>query len=128
MGIFVYLAVALTLLPSLGMLGLVLANAVQNTSHALVLLWLLNRLVKGVVDREMAGFLVRVVAAAAVMGVACQGVLSVAQPLANSGPLVALLVASATALGAVVYVAVALVLRVGEVRELGALLLSRLRR
>jgi putative peptidoglycan lipid II flippase len=127
MAIFAYLAVALSLIQPLGMLGLVLANAVQNTSHALVLLWLLNRRVAGVVDRDLASFLGRIVAAAAVMGLACQLALAVAHPLAATGPGVALLVAASAALGAAVYVAAVVALRVREANQVWELVVGRLR-
>jgi putative peptidoglycan lipid II flippase len=127
MAICVYLTVALSLIRPMGMLGLVLANAAQNSSHALVLLWLLNRAVRGVVDRELGGFLARVVAAALVMGLACQLFLTLAGPLATSGPRVALLVAAGAGLGAAVYVAGVTALRVREARDLWGLLLGRLR-
>ncbi len=128
MAIFVYLAVALTLIRPLGMLGLVLANAAQTVSHALVLLWLLNRVVRGAVDRELAIFSMRVLAAALAMGLACQLFLAFAGPLAPSGPRVALLVMVGAGLGAVVYAAAAMALRVREARDLWRLLLGRLRR
>lgn len=128
MAIFVYLAVALTLIRPMGMLGLVLANATQNVSHALVLLWLLNRVVRGAVDRELAIFSMRVLAAALAMGLACQLLLVFAQPLVSTGPQIALLVVAGTGLGAVVYAAAATALRVREARDLWRLLLGRLRR
>lgn len=128
MAIFVYLAVALALIRPLGMLGLVLANAVQWISHALVLLWLLNRTVRGVLDRELGVFLARVMGAALAMGLACQLFLSITLPMATSGPLVAVQVAAGTALGAAVYVVAVTLLRVREARDLWWMLLSRLRR
>ena len=126
MAIFVYLAVALSLVGSMGMMGLVLANAVQTISHAVVLMWLLNRVVKGALNREMIGFLARIVGAAVAMGFACELLLSVAAPHASSGPRVALLVAVSAALGAVVYIAGITILRVREARDLWSLLASRL--
>ncbi len=128
MAIFVYLTVALALVRPMGMLGLVLANAAQNSSHALVLLWLLNRVVRGTVDRELGIFLLRVVAAALAMGLACQLFLAFAAPLVTGGPQVALLVVAGTSLGAVVYAAGVTVLRVREARDIWDMLLSRLRR
>ena len=128
MAIGVYLVVALSLIQPLGMLGLVLANAAQWTSHAIMLLWLLNRRVAGVIDRELAGFLGRVVAAAAFMGLACQLVLAVAHPLAATGPGVALLVAISAAVGAAVYAAAVVALRVREASQVWGLVAGRLRR
>src|SRR5450756_521284 len=128
MAIFVYLAMALTLIRPLGMLGLVLANATQTTTHAVVLLWLLNRRVAGVVDRDLASFLGRVVAAAAAMGLACQLVLGVAHSLTATGPGVALLVAISAAVGVAVYGGAVVALRVREASQVWGLVVGRLRR
>lgn len=127
MAIFVYLAVALALIGPLGMLGLVLANSVQWISHALVLLWLLNRAVRGVLDRELGVFLARVATAALAMGLVCRLFLSITLPMATSGPLVALQVAMGSGLGAAVYAVAVTLLRVREAREMWEVLLSRLR-
>ncbi len=126
--IMVYLTVALTLIRPLGMLGLVLANAVQTTSHALLLLWLLSRRVRGVVNRELGSFLVRVMVAALTMGLACQLFLTIVQPLVHTGPEVALLVVGGAGLGAAAYLIAVTLLRVREAREIWDMLLSRLRR
>ena len=83
LGHFVYLGVALILIRPLGMLGLVLVNAVQNTSHALVLLWLLNRRVQGLVSRDLGIFLAKVVGASGVMGLSCHILLVAVGPLAD---------------------------------------------
>ena len=84
--LFVYLAVALSLIDALGMLGLVLANAAQTTFHAVVLLWLLSRQVRGVLDGQMATFLLKVIGASLFMALACQGALVWAAPLARDRP------------------------------------------
>lgn len=127
MAIGVYLVVALSLIQPLGMLGLVLANSAQWISHALILLWLLNRRVAGVIDRELTGFLGRVVVAAVAMGLACQSMLVVAGSLAASGPGVALLVAICAAVGVLVYGAAVMVLKVREAYQVWDLVVSRLR-
>jgi len=128
MAIAVYLVVALTLVRPMGMLGLVLANAAQTISHAVVLLWLLNRAVGGVVDRELGIFVARVMVAAIAMGLACWAFVSAALPLGTTGPGVALLVMAGTALGSVIYVGGVVLLRVREAWETWAILVRRLRR
>jgi putative peptidoglycan lipid II flippase len=61
-GVFIYLAVALTTIGWLGARGLALANAVQNSSHALILLVLLRRSLPGLrLGAALWPFLVRVV-------------------------------------------------------------------
>jgi peptidoglycan biosynthesis protein MviN/MurJ (putative lipid II flippase) len=126
--VFVYLAVALALIEPLGMLGLVLANSAQWIFHALVLLWLLSRVVQGVVNRDLGLFVAKVLGAALLMGLACQLFLVAALPLAATGPGVALLVMGGAGLGAAVYLGAVTLLRVREARELWTLLMRRLRR
>jgi len=128
LAVLVYLVVALALIQPLGMLGLVLANSAQWISHALVLLWLMNRRVQGVVDRDLAGFLARVLGAALLMGAACQLFLAMALPLATTGLRVALLVVAGVGLGAAVYAAAVAVLRVREAREVWAMVSKRVGR
>jgi putative peptidoglycan lipid II flippase len=66
----VYLTVALSLIGPLGAVGLALANALQNSSHAVILLVLLRRSLPGLqLGRALVPFLVRVVPAATVAGV-----------------------------------------------------------
>jgi len=68
----IYLAVALPLLQPLGMIGLVLANSMQWTGHALIMLWLLRQRMgglrgQGVWSAGAQGFLSALVMAVAVM-------------------------------------------------------------
>jgi putative peptidoglycan lipid II flippase len=126
--IFVYLAVALALIQPLGMLGLVLANSAQMTFHAVVLLWLLSRVVQGVVNRDLGLFVAKVLGAALLMGLVCQLFLVAALPLAATGPGVALLVAAGAALGAAVYLGAVTLLRVREARDVWVIVMRRLRR
>lgn len=127
LAIGVYLVVALSLVGTYGMMGLVLANTVQTTSHALVLLWLLNRVVPDVLSWELAGFAGRILAASAVMGAACWLIAVFGGPLATDGPRLAVLVGAAAAAGAVVYAVGLALLRVEEARTVWSVLLSRLR-
>jgi putative peptidoglycan lipid II flippase len=119
----IYLVVALTLIGPLGAVGLALANAVQNSSHALILLFLLSRALPGLrLGAALTPFLARVVPAALVVGV----VLSLAWPtLAALGGLIGLVAAGV--LGAAVYGALLLALGVSEVRSVVTLVQARLR-
>src|SRR5205814_8373677 len=116
-----YLAVALATRGPLGVNGLALANAVQNSLHGLILLGLLWRAVGGLGAGELLRFAARVLLAAVAMAVALRATL---EPL---GPLVAdarlglpgLLLLELT-LGLVVYVGAVLALRVPEARQLVA--------
>ncbi len=64
-GGLVYLATALGLVAPLGVFGLITANTVQNSFHALVLGWLLWRRLHGFGDRAVWWFVVKVGAAGA---------------------------------------------------------------
>jgi putative peptidoglycan lipid II flippase len=119
--VFIYLAVALSSIGVLGARGLALADAVKNSSHALILLWLLRRSLPGLrLGSELWPFLVRVIPAAVIVG----AVLLAAWPyLSVLGGLIGL--ATAGVLATVTYVIVLLALRVSEVHAIGRLILRR---
>jgi len=126
-GAGLYVAVALALVGPLGMPGLALANAVQNSAHALVLYWLLGRRFSRVADPALAGFVARValagaLAAAAVWigGSALAGLLD--DPSAGTR-LSGIVLASAA--GVVVYGACLFALRVREASQIVGLLRKR---
>ncbi len=86
LGIGFYLAVALPLLQTLGMPGLVLANTVQNSGHALVMLWLLRRLLGGVGGADFGAFFARIGASALIVAGGAGGLLYIQRALdADSG-------------------------------------------
>ena len=85
LGIGFYLAVALPLLQPLGMPGLVLANTVQNSGHALVMLWLLRRLLGGVGGEGFGRFIVTIGAVTLCVGLAAGGMLYVQRVLTDGG-------------------------------------------
>ncbi|HEV7662222.1 MAG TPA: lipid II flippase MurJ, partial [Chloroflexota bacterium] len=120
--VVIYLGVALSLIGPLGAVGLALANAIQNSSHALILLVLLERALPGLrLGSALGPFLLRVVPAAALVG----GLLLVAWPtLALAGALLGLL--AAAALGTLAYVALLLLLGVSEARAALGLVRARL--
>ncbi len=128
MAIGVYLVVALSLIGPLGMVGLVLANSAQWASHAAVMLVLLHRRLDGVRGRGLGLAAGRALAAALVMAAVAwvvQGWLARVFP--GSGAFSDLvMVAGAGLAGGIVYLGVAAVLGVGELRIIGDLVLSRL--
>ncbi len=68
-GVFIYLGVALSTIGSLGAVGLAAANAVQNSSHAVILLVLLRRALPGLrLGAALLPFLARTLPAAIVAG------------------------------------------------------------
>jgi putative peptidoglycan lipid II flippase len=109
--VFIYLVVALSTIGMLGARGLALANAVQNSSHALILLWLLSRALPGLrLSNALLPFLARVLPAAALT---C-AVLLIAWPtLSHLGGLLGLVVAGA--LATVVYAGALVILGVSEI-------------
>jgi putative peptidoglycan lipid II flippase len=120
-GVFIYLAVALTTVGVLQARGLALANAVQNSSHALILLLLLRRSMPGLrLISALLPFLARVVPAAAIIG----GLLVLGWPFLSAlGSLFGLLIAGA--LATLVYVALLQALGVPEMRAAFAVLARR---
>ena len=70
LGVLTYLIVALTLITPLGMLGLVVANSVQLSVHALAMLYLSHRYFDGLRGQRLGATAVKVIVASAVTGVA----------------------------------------------------------
>jgi putative peptidoglycan lipid II flippase len=120
--VFIYLVVALSTIGPLQARGLALASAIQNSSHAVILLVLLQRSLPGLrLGRALLPFLIRTIPATAVMG----SLLVVAWPwLSVLGGLSGLIVAGV--LAGFVYIGLLLVVGVSEVRAAFALVLGRL--
>ncbi len=121
--VFIYLAVALSTIGVLQARGLALADAVKNSSHALILLFLLRRALPGLqLGASLGPFLARVVPAAIVVGLVLVGAWPV---LSHLGGLIGLVAAAAIAV--VVYGALLLALRVSEVYAVIGLVKARLK-
>src|SRR5579864_9022699 len=119
--VFVYLAVALSTIGVLGARGLALADAAKNSSHALILLWLLRRSLPTLrLGSALAPFVVRVLPAAVLVCAVLWGAWPV---LSHLGGLIGLVVAAVLATS--LYVAALLLLRVQEVHSVVALVQSR---
>jgi putative peptidoglycan lipid II flippase len=118
-----YLATALTLIGPLGAVGLALANAVQNSSHAIILLVLLQRSLPGLrLWSALLPFLARVLPATAVI----YALIALTSPaLSGLSPVLALVAAAGLAL--VVYIGLLTALRVDEVHAGWRLVRQRLR-
>ena len=130
-GGLVYLATALGLVAPLGVFGLITANTVQNSFHALVLGWLLWRRLHGFGDRAVGWFVVKVAVAgalAALVAVLLREIVIAGIETDGRAGWATLLLATAGALLA--YAALLTVLRVRELAEvarLGRRLSRRLR-
>jgi peptidoglycan biosynthesis protein MviN/MurJ (putative lipid II flippase) len=115
-----YIVTALTLIGPWGMPGLALANAVQNSSHAVILFVLLWRATGGLQGFGIGRTTLKVCAASAAMGVVTAGLLGWL-----GGSITGLLAAAAA--GAAAYVVLAWALGVEELRLFGRLVRQRLR-
>jgi|DewCreStandDraft_2_1066082.scaffolds.fasta_scaffold00164_81 putative peptidoglycan lipid II flippase len=129
-GVFIYLAAALTFLGPLqmGMPGLALANAVQNSAHAIILGVLLQRTGCCVFDRAQWSFVARIALAALVCGTTAWAAAHLVTPLSAGWPRLfadAAVVAAAGTAGMLAYV---LALQTLRVRELGLIVAPVLQR
>src|SRR5207244_4307236 len=111
-GAAIYVLAALTLIGPLGMPGLALANALQNSAHAVILYVLLARVDRALVAPRLGGYLVRVLIGGACAAVATALVSNgLAGPLGDSGAIGRLIqLAVAGGVGAVTYVIALLVM------------------
>jgi putative peptidoglycan lipid II flippase len=128
--VVVYLAVALPLVRSMGMLGLVLADSAKHASHAMVMWWLLRRRV-GPLRGRIGITSLKSVCATAGMGLAMWGTMRAQGAWLTAPPGFvrnALDVLAPAAVGAGVYLALALLLRVGDLADLWQLARARLAR
>ncbi len=120
--VLIYVAAALSLIGPFGAVGLGLADALKNSSHALILLFLLRRALPGLhLGQALLPFLARTAPAAAIVG----GLLVLAwPPLSELGELVGLLTAGV--LAGAVYAAILQMLGVSEIRTIVDLTRRRL--
>jgi putative peptidoglycan lipid II flippase len=120
----VYLVVAFATVAPLGMAGLALANAVQNSAHAIVLYAILAREHPAMRHASLGGFGARIVVSSVLCALALAlGATLLAEPLASSGLLarpLAVIVVAVVAFGA--YALALVVLRAPERTEIAAIL------
>ena len=126
-GAGLYAAVALGTVDLLGMSGLVLANTVQNSAHALILLVFLWRAMGGVGRLGIGGTVLRVAAAGALMAATLAVVAALAPEPAGAPGLVLYLVL-AGGLSGLVYLGVLALLGSAELSLTRDLVLARLGR
>jgi putative peptidoglycan lipid II flippase len=124
-----YLIVALATKDLLGVNGLALANATQNSMHGLILLALLWRTLGGLGAGELLSFGLRVLLATALMTLALWSMLAMLGPvLATSLAGLLALIAAEVVIGAAIFSAAVIALRVAEAQQLWTLALARLGR
>jgi len=118
----VYVIVALALIQNYGMIGLVIANSAQLTSHALIMLWFTRIRLGGFGGAGLGIMVVKVIAASAAMGVLAYFVLSAVGFIAINA--VSVIVPGIAAIFA--YAALLKIFRVREAEQVWAMLASRL--
>jgi putative peptidoglycan lipid II flippase len=122
-GVYVLAALAPTFFRPLTLNGLILASSIQWASHALIMLWLLNRRLGGLRGQKLLRLLFKAGVASAVMGAVTWLTSEMLVRSLPSGNLITelLVVGGAAAIGFVVYVALLALLRAdggGIVRSL----------
>jgi putative peptidoglycan lipid II flippase len=124
LAVFIYLVVALVWIVPLGMLGLVLANSVQLTSHALVMLYLAHRHFDGLRGQALTQTVLKVLIASGLMGavvyLSLPFLTTIAAQVSMWGEL--LIVLGAGVLGVVSYTLLAWALRIEEARRIWGLI------
>jgi putative peptidoglycan lipid II flippase len=129
LGVGFYLVVALATRGPLGVNGLALANAVQNSLHGLALLALMSRALGGLEVAQLLRFGGRALLASGAMALVLWVTLWLLRPLLGASLIgLLLLVSVALATGVAVYVVAVLALGVSEARQLWSLAVARIRR
>jgi putative peptidoglycan lipid II flippase len=125
----IYLAVALSLVGPLGMLGLVLADSAKHFGHALTMIFLTRRRIGALAPLRLGLTAGKALLASAGMAAVVLLALAGVQALAGSEGLVArfLVVVIPGGLGLLTFLSLANLLHIGEIRLLRDLLARRLR-
>jgi putative peptidoglycan lipid II flippase len=128
LGVLVYLVAALLLIAPLGMLGLVLANSIQWTTHTLVMLYLAHRHFDGLRNQGLGKTVLKVGVASLVTGAVVRAGMPGLVWLAAFSPLWSelLVVVGAAVLGLLAYGLMIWMLRVEDIGVLRGLALARL--
>jgi putative peptidoglycan lipid II flippase len=125
LGVGFYLAAALlpTLFRPMQMTDLVLANSIQLTGHALVMIWLINR-VASLRGRGLGPTTLKALTASLVMGIGLGGILPLLENWLPSQGLIAeiILVGISSVVGVGIYLLVLALLRAEELTLLSSLL------
>lgn len=127
-GVGIYLLFALALIGPAGYLGLVFASSMQLAGHALIMLWLLHRRLRGLEEGGLRAVGLKSLVAAALMGLATWAMLAALRPLlANEHhpAAEALLVLAPALVGALTYATLVVALRLEEATTFVGLLRRR---
>jgi putative peptidoglycan lipid II flippase len=126
--VIINLAIAIILLPTLGLYSLMIADSVKQFTHALISWVLLRRRLGNLAEHAITRTLLMALLASAVMGLVTYGTLGGIQSIAAGNTLVikALVVGVPGLLGAAVYLGLITVLRVEEINLLWSAVRRRL--
>ncbi len=126
----VYMAVAITLLPTYGLFALMLADSAKQVTHCLLSAYILSRRMHGLGNQRLALTIGKSVLAAGVMGVVCWVTLPLLERAIGSTGLVreAVLVGTSGGVSVAVFLIMAALLRLEELRWLARLLRRRVGR
>jgi putative peptidoglycan lipid II flippase len=127
LGAAIYAAVAFATVGRFGMPGLVLANTLQNSAHAVVLLALLWRAAGGLGAQRIGPAALRIVVAGALMAASIGALLQVV-PVPSGTLWLVLYLALAAGVGGLAYLALLAALRSEELELARQLVAGRLRR
>jgi putative peptidoglycan lipid II flippase len=127
LGVVIYVVAALLLIEPLGMLGLVLANSIQLTSHALVMLCLAHRRFDALRQQDLGKTALKVGLASVVIGAVVWGAMPGLTRLAALSSVWGelLVVAGGAAIGVVTYGVMVWLLRVEDFTTLKELVSAR---
>ncbi len=123
----VYTITAVSLLQPLGLLSLMVADAVKHMVHTFVMLWLLQRHLGGLAGQGVTAVVLKSILAALVTGAAAYGAVQLAASVLAGGGLMARLglVAAGGAAGLLAFIGMALWLNIAEVKLISQLLFKR---
>ncbi|MDX2138434.1 MAG: murein biosynthesis integral membrane protein MurJ [Chloroflexota bacterium] len=128
--LLVYLVVTVALLPTLGLFSLMIADSVKHIVHTLVSAWLLHRRLRGMGGQRLLLTAVQTSVAVLAMGLLLAGVEPALEQWSDNASLLReiIVVVGGGALSVAVFVGVAWLLRIEELRWLFGLLRRRLGR
>ncbi|MCS7286749.1 MAG: murein biosynthesis integral membrane protein MurJ [Anaerolineae bacterium] len=126
LSVLVYLGVALTLMKPMGMAGLVLADSAKHLSHCITMLLMLHRKVGSLKGYGISSTILKGALASLAMAFAVGEVLQVIPMGSFQGKLTAVIAGGFV--GAGIYLAMAMIMRMEEILLIKEAVLSRLRR
>ncbi len=122
-GVAIYVVVALTLVQSLGMIGLVIANSAQLAGHAVIMLWLTQTRLGGLARQGVVALFAKTLLASAATGAVAFVAVGALENSAHLWQVVA-----PTAAAGAVYIVLLRLLRVHEAERAWQIVLARVKK